>query len=148
MIYSVSRVNGTIGIENSGNPPETEARSPTRGTPISKLNTNIVTTPIASSGAGTNLVIFGAAQIRNIVNATRASVSSSVVPLIQPWPPSGVSTRNCSSCARPITIANPFTNPSITGCGTMRMNFPSRNIPASSWMMPIRTTVANKYSTP
>ena len=45
-------------------------------------------------------------------------------------------------------MARPLTKPSITGCGTMRINLPSLNTPALIWSMPISTTVANKYSTP
>jgi hypothetical protein len=47
-----------------------------------------------------------------------------------------------------MTIANPFTNPNITGWGTMRINFPKRNTPAKICRIPIRTTVANKYWAP
>ena len=36
IIYKVSKLRGTIGIEKSGNPPATGARSPTDGTGISK----------------------------------------------------------------------------------------------------------------
>jgi hypothetical protein len=40
-------------------------------------------------------------------------------------------TLNWVSCARKITMASPLTKPSITGCGTRRMNLPSRKTPAS-----------------
>ena len=45
-------------------------------------------------------------------------------------------------------MARPFTNPSITGCGTSRMNLPHCMTPAKIWISPISTTVANRYSTP
>ena len=54
---------------------------------------------------------------------------------------------NCASCAMKITIAKPFTKPYITGCGTNRMNFPSRKTPARIWSTPASTTAANTYST-
>ena len=55
---------------------------------------------------------------------------------------------NCSNCDRKITTAKPFTNPSITGCGTILINFPNFKNPAPSCSKPIKTTLANKYSTP
>ena len=55
---------------------------------------------------------------------------------------------NCSSWARPMTIARPFTKPSMTGCGIMRINLPQRSAPATSCKMPINITVANRYCTP
>ena len=104
--------------------------------------------PIAASGAGTNFVSFGVAQIRAMVPATSASVITSVMPDIQTWPPAPSLTLNCSSCARKMTMASPLTKPSITGCGTIRMNLPKRKMPAVTCSMPISTTVANRYSTP
>ena len=47
-----------------------------------------------------------------------------------------------------ITIANPLTKPSITGSGTILINFPSLRIPAINCRIPIKITVANKYSVP
>ena len=35
-------------------------------------------------------------------------------------------------CARVMTIARPFTKPSMTGCGTSVMNFPRPKTPAST----------------
>ena len=45
-------------------------------------------------------------------------------------------------------MARPFTKPNITDLGTIRINFPSLNIPAEICMIPMRTTVAKRYSTP
>ena len=47
-----------------------------------------------------------------------------------------------------MTIARPLTNPNMTGWGTIRMNFPSRNTPAKICNTPMSTTVANKYWAP
>ena len=47
-----------------------------------------------------------------------------------------------------ITMASPLTKPSITGCGTMRMNLPSLAAANSNCSAPISTTVANRYSAP
>ena len=44
-------------------------------------------------------------------------------------------------------MAKPFTKPSITGWGTILMNLPSLNTPAKIWIIPINTTVANRYCT-
>ena len=45
-------------------------------------------------------------------------------------------------------IARPLTNPSITGCGTMRTSLPRRNRPNATMIKPPSSTVASKYSTP
>ena len=45
-------------------------------------------------------------------------------------------------------MASPLTKPSITGCGTSRMNLPSFSTPAAIWISPISTTAAKRYSTP
>ena len=45
-------------------------------------------------------------------------------------------------------MARPLTKPSITGCGTSRMNLPSFSTPAASCRTPITTTAANRYSMP
>ena len=47
-----------------------------------------------------------------------------------------------------ITMANPLTKPNITGCGTSLINFPSFKTPTNICINPIRTTAANRYSTP
>ena len=91
-----------------------------------------------------------------MVSAVSPSIMASGMPLShsplgrKPWP-LGVAvpgTWNWPSWARKITMASPLTKPSITGCGTSRMNLPSRNAPASTCRMPISTTVAKRYSTP
>ena len=131
-----------------GKPPASEARSPTRGTLISNASTAMVTSPIAINGAGIILVIRGVIQIMAIVAATRISVSVNSAPASQLSFPEASVVLNCSSCASPMTIASPFTKPSITGCGTMRMNLPHLSTPAIICKTPIRTTVANRYSAP
>ena len=148
MILSVSMFIGTSGKANWGKPPATLAISPTRNTFRSPTITINVTDTIATRGAGMAFVIFGVTQIITIVTATSASVIYSIGPAIQLDVPSALTIWNCCSCASPITIASPLTKPSITGCGTMRMNLPSRKMPASSCKMPISTTVANRYSAP
>ena len=55
---------------------------------------------------------------------------------------------NWLNCEIPITIASPFTKPSITGSGTILINLPSLNIPAINCNIPIKTTVANRYWAP
>ena len=51
-------------------------------------------------------------------------------------------------CAEPMTMARPFTNPIMHGCGTSRMNFPRRSAPATAWMAPASATAAKRYSGP
>ena len=147
-MISVSMVSGTIGNANTGKPPASVARSPMRGTLISKPRTTPVTTPIATSGAGISLVTRGVNQIKTMVATINIIVMFSNAPDIHTASPLASWIRNCSSWASPITIANPLTNPSITGYGINRMNLPQRNTPASSCITPINMMVANKYSTP
>ena len=47
-----------------------------------------------------------------------------------------------------MTMANPFTKPKKTGCGTSRINLPILKSPNTIWIIPVKTTAANKYSTP
>ena len=42
-----------------------------------------------------------------------------------------------------IIMANPFTNPNITGCGTKRINLPNLKTPANICNIPAIITVAN-----
>ncbi|MNT69549.1 hypothetical protein D3C72_2078760 [compost metagenome] len=45
-------------------------------------------------------------------------------------------------------MANPFTKPNITGCGTRRINFPSLKTPTRICKTPAKATAANTYSKP
>ncbi len=51
----------------------------------------------------------------------------------------------CPNCARNTRIARPLTKPSITGWGTMRMNFPRRSRAKTICRTPISTTAAKRY---
>ena len=91
----------------------------------------------------------------NIVRATNASIIYKEVPLShsppdEPCPEISAvpGTLNCVNWAKKMTIASPFTKPNITGWGTKRINFPHCIRPANICRIPIKTTVANKYSTP
>ena len=148
MIQRVSRVKGTFGMVKGGRPPSTDAKSPTRGTGTSNKMTAMATRPMAASGAGKAFVMRGVIQIIAIVAATSARLIQRVAPDIQTWCPLPSGTLNCSICAKKITIARPLTKPSMTGCGTIRINFPRRNTPARICRTPIRTTVAKRYCTP
>ena len=59
MINKVSRLNGTLGIWNVGNPPDTLARSPTDFVSKPKLIANTETMIMDASGAGINLPTLG-----------------------------------------------------------------------------------------
>ena len=138
-----------------GKPPWIDARSPTRGTSMPVAITTTATMPMPASGAGISLVILGITQMIAMVAATSASIKNSGwpdshSPPDMPWPVSTIvpGTLNWLICARKITIARPFTKPSITGCGTSRINLPHCMTPANIWIRPIRTTVTNRYSTP
>ena len=69
-------------------------------------------------------------------------------PCIHSSSPAALVTLNWPSCAKKITIAKPFTKPSITGCGTRRINLPNLNTPAIICSIPVSTTVANRYCSP
>lgn len=53
---------------------------------------------------------------------------------------------NCSTWARKIIIASPFTNPSITGWGISLTSFPSQNIQKNICRAHISTKVAKRKS--
>ena len=146
----VSIVSGTFGAANVGKPPAILARSPTvlvlRSSPI----TIKLTTRIPANAEGIAFVTFGKKWVINIVAAIILimmynSLPANQLPSVQPHLPPGVDSCNWGICAKKITIAKPFTNPSITGYGTIRMNLPSFKAPAPIWIIPIKTTVANKY---
>ena len=64
---------GTVGIEKTGSPPETLAKSPTLGIGISSQITSIVTNKIAAKVDGIIFVTFGRYQIISIVKKTKIS---------------------------------------------------------------------------
>ena len=70
IIFNVSIFKGTLGIEKSGSPPLTLARSPTLGMSMLKAKTRIVVNKIATSVDGSALVIFGNNHITSMVNKT------------------------------------------------------------------------------
>src|SRR3989338_8866728 len=148
MIVSVSQFSGTSGRWNSGSPPLIEARSPTVLVSMPAKIASAETTMIAARVEGTILVILGSREIIAMVSAIKPSIVYSGAPCIQLVVPSGAVTLKCPICARKITIARPFTKPSITGYGTMRMNLPNLASPNRICSTPISTTVANRYSTP
>ncbi len=83
-----------------------------------------------------------------MVKATRPNIHHNGSPDNHCSSPFSPVTLKALSWARKMTMARPFTNPNITGSGTIRINLPNRNTPARICRMPINTTVANKYSTP
>ena len=90
-----------------------DAISPTRGTSIPKKMTTAATILIPIRGAGINLVNFGVNQIITMVKITKDNMISNGMSdsHAESWRPEIL---NCSSCANPITIARPLTNPNIT----------------------------------
>mmetsp|Transcript_27106 Transcript_27106/g.88926 ORF Transcript_27106/g.88926 Transcript_27106/m.88926 type:complete len:225 (+) Transcript_27106:764-1438(+) len=136
---SVSRLSGTCGRWNAGRDPAIEARSPTVRVLNPSTCVNPVTVRMAARGAGTACVSFGSALMMATVNAVRPHMIISGSP---------DNPANCSNCARPMTSARPLTNPSIAGCGTSLINFPSLHTPATICNTPASTTPANKYSIP
>src|SRR6056297_1244368 len=109
-----------------------------------KKNTMPNTNRMAAKDAGITLVNLGSPQITTMVKSTKPKKIYKVLPLNHS--PSTV--WNWLICDIKMITAKPFTNPNITGCGTKRINFPSRSTPASICMIPARITVANTYSTP
>ena len=65
-----------------------------------------------------------------MVSPTKPIIINKLSPSNQTFSPPTV-VLNIPSCDKNITIANPFTNPIITGCGIKRTNFPSLKTPAS-----------------
>ena len=72
MIFNVSKLNGTFGIEKLGKPPLTLAKSPTLGISILRARTNTVVKSIATKVDGTIFVILGKNQITNMVSNTNS----------------------------------------------------------------------------
>lgn len=105
------------------------------------------TPTIATSAGGAALVRRGSTNTIAMVSATSPAMSARADPCIH-CGPCGPGTLKCSNCARAMMIARPFTKPSITGWGTMRISLPSRNAPNSIMTMPLSTTVANRYCGP
>ncbi|MNY18341.1 hypothetical protein D3C86_1517170 [compost metagenome] len=101
---------------------------------------------MATSEAGIAFVIFGIRITNPIVSATNPSMIHNGVPLSHSAlaPP----VLNWEICARKITIANPFTKPYMTDCGTSRMNFASLKSPTKIWNTPASAMAANTYSSP
>ena len=87
------------------------------------------TTKMPASEEGKTLVSFGRKWIMAIVKATKPIMIQRGVPESQVVVPPTSVVLNCANCAMAITIASPFTNPKITGCGTSLMNFPSLRSP-------------------
>ena len=163
-INKVSKLNGTLGILNSGNPPDTEAKSPTVNVSILSIITKKEIIIIDTKGDGSNfpnLGSFGTKKIIPIVKSVNNIMIKSWFPWSQPplnktfialwllsdsWEKSG--DLNWPIWLKNITIANPFTNPNITGVGTILINLPNRRIPIIIWIIPVRIIVANRYWTP
>ena len=75
-----------------------------------------------------------------MVSPTKPSITHSLSPTNQ----SPLTSLNIPNCDKNITIANPLTNPIITGCGINLTNFPNFKTPANICITPIKITVANK----
>src|SRR5690606_4295425 len=144
---SVSKVNGISGMRNLGSEPLTDAISTTFLVSISKKYTTPKTINMATSEAGTALVIFGNKTTMAIVNAVSPAIAYSAEPCIQPSTPFS-DTLNCATCAMKIMTASPFRKPYITGWGINRTNLPSLNTPTNNWRIPPKITAPKRYSTP
>lgn len=112
----------------------------------SKITTSTVTEKIATSEDGIVFVIFGKKWIIAIVKAISQSIINKGEPDRSSIFHKEFSTWKCSICARKITIAKPFTNQSITGCGTNLINFQILKNQASIWKIQAKTTAASRYS--
>ncbi len=106
------------------------------------------TTMIAASDEGTALVSLGRNAIIAIVSATSPSMIQSRLPSRNDIAPSGLSDLKLANWAIMMTIASPLTNPSMTGCGTMRMSLPRRRSPTTIWIRPQSTTAGKRYPMP
>ena len=97
-----------------------------------------VTMPTAASDGGTAVVSLGTSFTSAMVSA----VSPHMVANAGERRPAASGAPKCVSCAFVITIASPLTKPSITGCGTSRMNLPQPSTPADTCSSPARRTHA------
>ena len=104
-----------------------------------------VVSPTAASAGGTAVVSRGA----SLTLAAASAVSAHIVAPAAPESHAPVArSRKCVSCARVITIASPFTKPSIAGCGTIVMNLPRPSRPTAHCKTPASTTAAERYDGP
>mmetsp|Transcript_29 Transcript_29/g.68 ORF Transcript_29/g.68 Transcript_29/m.68 type:complete len:241 (-) Transcript_29:80-802(-) len=153
MIWRVSNVNGHMGNAKAGREPLMETMSPTvRRAPTwpHALSTGSelampVTIPMAASGAGMERVTSGITCTKNMVRPTRPNMQERAGPESQAKPPPAAGIWKATSWERKMAMARPFTKPSITGCGTRRMNFPSREKPHAICIRPASKHVGNRY---
>ena len=138
MNFKVSKLRGIfskIAHCGSGNPPFRPSpppsliKLPTVATSKSPKITIAETTKIATNASGNFLVICGKPNIMAIVKPTSPTIVHNEAPCIHTISPFS-EVMNILNCERKITIANPFTNPIMTGCGIKRTNLPSLKTPA------------------
>mmetsp|Transcript_16448 Transcript_16448/g.41746 ORF Transcript_16448/g.41746 Transcript_16448/m.41746 type:complete len:203 (+) Transcript_16448:1050-1658(+) len=124
------------------------ARSPMVLVLMPRLCTRAVTVPMATSGAGTARVSFGRMVMMPMVRATRPAMVASGAPESHTAWPAALTVWKCSACADRMTMARPFTKPSMAGCGTRRMSLPRRSTPKTSCRPPAIAMQAKRYSGP
>ena len=128
-------------------PPPSRINEPTVLTSSPRPMAKAATTMIPVSAAGTTLVTLGSNHMINIVRPTSPIIVYNSLPWIQTFCPS--TTRvNMPNWLKKMTIANPLTNPIITGCGIRRTNFPKRKRPASIWIHPTMSRVIKSQLKP
>ena len=103
------------------------------------------TTIIAISASGSFFVafIFGSPHIINMVKPTKPTIYHKETPSNHTLSVPSI-VLNIPNCDKKITIAKPFTNPIITGCGINLTNLPNLKRPAKTWRTPIRITVKKR----
>ena len=82
---------------------------------------------IVAREAGMTLVTLGTTFMKIMASDVRPTMVAPLAPLMR-VPVTG--SLNWPSCALVMTMARPLTNPSMTGCGTSLIHFPSPPSPA------------------
>ena len=99
---------------------------------------------IATKAEGIFSVSFGSPHMISIVRVTKPSIIFNEDPVIHSIVPFMFSLNN-PSWAKNITMANPLTNPIITGWGISLTNLPNRNTPANICIPPTISKVMNSH---
>jgi hypothetical protein len=153
MILSVARENGTEGRATFGSiaSPPLKVSAPAMSASVRagsfRSFAASVVSRIVSKDEGRLLVTLGMTFMKRMESAVRPAIVAPAGEESERKPPPA-GERKCVSCAFVITIASPFTKPSITGWGTSRIHLPILSNPAPTWMRPASRIVAGRYATP
>mmetsp|Transcript_33902 Transcript_33902/g.74209 ORF Transcript_33902/g.74209 Transcript_33902/m.74209 type:complete len:320 (+) Transcript_33902:593-1552(+) len=142
---SGASMKGTAGSASLGMmlKPPLKVSAPARSASVvagrAKMFATAVTIPTESREEGMAVVSRGRSFTRAMERPVRPHMVAPRAPTSRA-PVTG--SKKWLSCAFPMTMARPFTKPSMTGCGTSLMNFPQPMVPAKICSSPASMTAA------